>query len=75
MVFEEIVTAFPQLEKSINALLLIVKIVGGIIGAYFLISIINFFINLRRGKQLKQLIERLDENNNKLDSLLKAIKK
>ena len=35
MVFEEIVTAFPQLEKSINDLLLIVKIVGGIIGAIF----------------------------------------
>lgn len=71
MVFEEIITAFPQLEKSINTLLLLIKVVGGIIGVYFLISIINFFINLRRNKLLKRLEEKIDSLEEKIDRLSK----
>ena len=71
MVLEEVVMQFPELELSILNLIKILQIVGGIIGLYVLLWIINFFINLKRVKLLKNLETKIDIIDQKLNKLSK----
>ena len=71
MVLEEVVMQFPELELSILNLIKILQIVGGIIGIYVLLWIINFFINLKRVKLLKNLETKIDIIDQKLNKLSK----
>ncbi len=75
MVVEEIITAFPQLENSINSLVNILQIIGGIIGVYIVLWIIAAIINARRLRLLKTLLEELGETNKKLDTLIRNSKR
>ena len=71
MVLEEVVMQFPELEISILNLIKILQIVGGIIGLYLILWIINFFINLKRVKLLKNLETKIDVIDQKLNKLSK----
>jgi len=71
MVLEEVVMQFPELEQSIINLIKILQIVGGIIGIYIILWIINFFINIRRMKMLKRLENKIDLLDTKLNKLSK----
>jgi len=62
---------FPELEQSIINLIKILQIVGGIIGIYIILWIINFFINIRRMKMLKRLENKIDLLDTKLNKLSK----
>ena len=55
--------------------LFIIKIIGGLIGIYIVFWIVSAFINLKRSSRLKQLLEKLEETNEKLEILIKNNKK
>ena len=71
MVFEELISIAPELEATINSLVRILQIVGGIAVAWLIFWIISVTINTRRMLLLKKMLAKLEENNQKLDRLLK----
>ena len=75
MAIEEIVSNVPALENTLNTFINILKIVGGVVLAYLILWIISILINLKRTSLLKKLLEKLEENNEKLDSVLKKFGK
>jgi len=76
MAVEEVVTTLgANLENTVNTILFIIKIIGGLIGIYIVFWIVSAFINLKRSSRLKQLLEKLEETNEKLEILIKNNKK
>jgi len=72
MAIGELVSNIPEVESSIALMLTLLKIIGGVIGVYLLFWIINFFINAKRLNILKKILEQLEENNKKMDMLIKV---
>jgi len=72
MAIGELVNNIPEVENSIALMLTLLKIIGGVIGVYLLFWIINFFINAKRLNVLKKILEELEENNKKMDMLIKV---
>ncbi len=72
MAIGELVSNLPELENSISLILTLLKIIGGVIGVYLVFWIINFFINARRLNVLNKILDELQENNKKMDLLIKA---
>ena len=72
MAIGELVNNIPEVENSIALMLTLLKIIGGVIGVYLLFWIINFFINAKRLNILKKILEQLEENNKKMDMLIKV---
>jgi len=75
MVFMQVISAVDSLGESFDSLARILQILGGIAGVYLILWIIGTILNLRRTKLLKEVINKLDENNKKLDKLLGSGKK
>ncbi len=64
MVFEEVIG--PELSESLKPLIRIFQIIGGLLGVYILFWTINVFVNTRRVRVLKKILENVEEINKKL---------
>lgn len=71
MVFEEIIAIAPELQAPINSLVRILQIAGGVAVIWLIFWIVGFVVNTRRMILLKKMLGKLEENNQKLDRLLK----
>lgn len=71
MVFEEIIAIAPELQAPINSLVRILRIAGGVAVIWLIFWIVGFVVNTRRMILLKKMLGKLEENNQKLDRLLK----
>jgi len=69
MVLEELIIAAPELEEPIKNLVNILKIVGGVIGAYFILWLIGFAYSIRRTLLIKKMIEKLEVLEIKINKL------
>lgn len=58
----------PNIDKTIELLTTIFKVVAGIAGIYAIFWIANFFMSLRKNKILKEILLNLKEINDKLGS-------
>lgn len=65
MAIEQVVNP-TTLEESIGALVTIFQIIGGLIGVYIIFWTISSFINARRNKVLRKILENVEEINKKL---------
>lgn len=75
MVFMQVISAVENIDGSFSSLVRLLQILGGIFGLYLIFWIISIIINLRKTILLKKIITQLDENNQKLDRLVKSKKK
>ncbi|MBS3066258.1 hypothetical protein J4205_00395 [Candidatus Pacearchaeota archaeon] len=75
MIFMQVLSAVENIDGSFSSLVRLLQILGGIFGLYLIFWIISTVINLRRTILLKKIITQLDENNQKLDRLVKSKKK
>ncbi|GEM_PF-5142730 len=75
MVFMQVISAVGDLDGSFSNLVRLLQIIGGIFGIYVILWIISTIINLRRTILLKRIIIKLEENNKKLDRLIKPKKR
>lgn len=71
----QVISAVSNLGEGFDGLIRILQIIGGIFGVYFILWIISNILNLRRTRLLKKVLVKLEENNKKLDKLLKSTKK
>ena len=71
MVFEELITIAPELEVPIKSLVRILQFVGGIAAIWLILWMVNFAYSIRRTLLIKKMISKLEENNQKLDKLIK----
>jgi len=71
MVFMQVISAVGDLDGSFSNLVRLLQIIGGIFGIYVILWIISTIINLRKTILLKKIIIKLEENNKKLDHLIK----
>ena len=71
MVFEELITIAPELEVPIKSLVRILQFVGGIAAIWLILWMVNFAYSIRRTLLIKKMINKLEENNQKLDKLLR----
>jgi len=67
MTFEGVTATFPEFEQSMQSLIRIFQVIGGILGIYVIYWIVNTFINNRRIKVLKRILQNVEEINKKLD--------
>ncbi len=75
MVFMQVISAVGDLDGSFSNLVRLLQIIGGIFGIYVILWIISTIINLRRTILLNRIIIKLEENNKKLDRLIKPKKR
>lgn len=75
MVFMQVISAVENIDGSFSNLVRLLQIIGGIFGIYVILWIISTIINLRRTMLLKRIIIKLEENNKKLDRLIKPKKR
>ena len=71
MVLEEIIAIAPELQEPINSLVRILQIVGGVFVLWVILWAVSLAVNLHRAKLLVKMLAKLEENNRKLDRLLK----
>lgn len=69
MVFEELIVIAPELEEPIRSLTRLMQIVGGILGVYFILWIVNFVYSIRRTLLIKKMIKKFEEIEIKIDKL------
>ncbi|MEM3074461.1 MAG: hypothetical protein QW727_00765 [Candidatus Pacearchaeota archaeon] len=69
-VIQGLINNVPPLEESIKTLTRILQILGGVIAIYVILWIVNFLIELKRFKLLKNIKDGIDITNKKLDKLL-----
>jgi len=67
----ELASQFPELEQNLIGLINILKILGGVLGVYILLWLINFVYSIKRTVLIKKMIERLEVIEAKLDKLSK----
>ena len=65
----EIAAQFPELAQSIDSMITTLKIIGGILGVYVLLWIVNFAYSIRRTLLIKKMIKKLEEMEIKIDKL------
>lgn len=71
MVFEEIIAVAPELQEPIAALVRILQIVGGVFALWVILWAVSLAVNLYRAKLLVKMLDKLEENNQKLDRLFR----
>ncbi len=54
-------------EDSFKLLITILQIVGGLIGIYLIFWIVSLILSLKKNKVLKEILQNLQEINNKID--------
>ena len=69
MVFEELITAAPELENTVNSLIKLLQVIGGIVGIWLILWIINFAYSIRRTLLIKKMIKKFEELEVKIDKL------
>ncbi|MBS3072532.1 hypothetical protein J4477_01705 [Candidatus Pacearchaeota archaeon] len=66
------IASVVDFEQGFESLVKTLQILGGIAGIYLILWIIGTIFNIRRTKLLKEVISKLEQNNKKLDRLLKS---
>ncbi len=67
MVVGNVIGDLSNLEIGVNSLVTIFQIIGGLFGIYVIFWIINLFINWKKNRFLKEILENIKEINKKIE--------
>jgi hypothetical protein len=67
MVVGEVISDLSNLQLDINSLVTIFRIIGGLFGLYVVFWVVNLFINWKKNRFLKDILENVEEINKKLE--------